>query len=218
MQIVQAAHFARGPAGNKENKLPDTMQVTVCLGKKYYMPTLLWQHLTCSLKNILSPASEAYWEKISWPKTNPMMDCPMLIIWENVLFQSSLLKPHFWAGSLFGRLLCGKELINIKDMCGLLLACVFQGWLLKLSVHCCCLIGFLRTRTPGGLSISWKYRPASASSGLGDLILSGMSSLGPLLIHNLVLIEWNAIFSGKWTIVHPRSEFGFWTSQVGIFV
>lgn len=41
MQIVQAAHFARGPAGNKENKLPDPMQVTVYLGKKYYMPTLL---------------------------------------------------------------------------------------------------------------------------------------------------------------------------------
>ena len=102
-----------------------------------------------------------------------MMDYPLLIIWENVLFQSSFLKPHFWAGSLFERLLCGKELINIKDMCGLLLACVFQGWLLKLSIHCCCLIGFLRTRTPGGLSISWKYRPASASSGLGDLILSG---------------------------------------------
>ena len=55
------------------------------------------------------------------------MDYPMLIIWENVLFQSSLLKLHFWAGSLFRRLICGKEFINIKDMCRLLLACVFQG-------------------------------------------------------------------------------------------
>ena len=134
-----------------------------------------------------------------------MMDYPLLIIWENVSFQSSLLKPHFWAGSLFGRLLCGKELINIKDMCGLLPACVFQGWLLKLSIHCCCLIGFLRTRTPGGLSISWKYRPASASSGLGDLILSGdvciWSTTDPQpsinrMKHNI----------RREIIVHPRSE------------